>query len=186
MPLCLRTVSGRIGIWNFFFFRGKGKAEEILTSWSKGKLSTISTHVWRRRRDLNPVHIDGRRSSALTPSFSSWFLFVLSSVSFLLFLFCFLILQLKIVPHRSQCLLILQSLEHLHSYCRIPWFKPHATCKNRVKFSQLCWVRKGLNRSGELWRHVTMAAKLLDHNNGGLTGNNGDGNEHGKKAIGLH
>ena len=27
------------------FFRGKGKAEEILTSRSKGKLSTISTHV---------------------------------------------------------------------------------------------------------------------------------------------
>ena len=106
--------------------------------------------------------------SALTPSFSSWFLFVLSSVSFLLFLFCFLILQLKIVPHRSQCVLILQSLEHLHSYCRIPWFKPHANCKNRVKFTQLCCVRKGLNRRGELWRHVTMTAKFLDHNNGEL------------------
>ena len=99
--------------------------------------------------------------SALTPSFSFWFLFVLSSVSFLFFSSFF-------SWNRSQCLLILQSPKHLHSYCRIAWFQPHANCKNRVKFSQLCCVRKGLNRRGEVWRHVTMAAKLLDHNNGGL------------------
>ena len=92
---------------------------------------------------------------------------MLSSVSSLFFLFCFLILQLRIVPNRLQCLLILQSPEHLHSYSRIPWFKPHAN-KNRVKFSQLCCVRKGLNLRGVVWRHVTMVAKLLDHNNGGL------------------
>ena len=76
--------------FGIFFFRGKGKAEEILTSPSKGdrvinNLNACMTstpgfepspHLWEE--------------SALTPSFSFWFLFVLSSVSFLFFSSLFL------------------------------------------------------------------------------------------------
>ena len=140
-------VELEFGIVLFFSRKGEGRRNINLSE--QGKVINNLNACMTSRPGFEPSP-HWWEESALTPSFSSWFLFVLSSVSFLLFLFCFLILQLKIVPHRSQCVLILQSLEHLHSYCRIPWFKPHANCKNRVKFTQLCCVRKGLNRRGEL------------------------------------
>ena len=101
--------------WNlelFFFFRGKGKAEEILTSRSKGKLSTISTHVWRRRRDLNPAHIGGRRVLWHHHLVSVFFFFVLSSVFFLFF--CSLFLEIGRNASRS--------CNHLSTYILIVGF----------------------------------------------------------------
>ena len=92
MPLCLRTVSGRIGIWNFFFFRGKGKAEEILTSRSKGKQRKVINNLNACMTSTPGFEPSPHwwEESALTPSFSFWFLFVLSSVFFLFFSSLFL------------------------------------------------------------------------------------------------
>ena len=160
MPLCLRTISGRTGIWNFFFFSRKGE----------GRRNINLSEQWRVISNLNACTTSTPgfepsphwwEESALTPSFSFWGFFCAFLCLFPLFFFF-------VSWNRSQCLLILQSPEHLHSYCRIPWFKPLANCKNRVKFSQLCCVKKGLNRRGEVWPHVAMAAKSLDHKNGEL------------------
>ena len=178
MPLCLRTTSGRIGIWNLFFFSRKGEGRRNIKLSEQRKVINNLNACMTSTPGFEPSP-HWWEESALTPSFSFCFFFYAFLCLFPLFFFF-------VSWNRSQCLQILQSPKHLHSYCRIPWFKPHADCKNRVKFSQLCCVRKGLNRRGEVWRHVTMAAKLLDHNNGGFRGNNGDGNEHSKKAIGLH
>ena len=92
MPLCLRTVSGRIGIWNFFFFRGKGKAEEILTSRSKGKQRKVINNLNACMTSTPGFEPSPHwwEESALTPSFSFWFLFVLFSVFFLFFSSLFL------------------------------------------------------------------------------------------------
>ena len=129
----------------FFFFRGKGKAEEILTSRSKGKQRKVINNLNACMTSTPGFEPSPHwwEESALTPSFSFWFLFVLSSVFFLFFSSLFLEIG-------RNAPMILQSPKHLHSYCRIPWFKPHANCNNRVKFSQLCCVRKGLNRRGEV------------------------------------
>ena len=48
-------------------FEGRGKPEypEKNLSEKRREPTTNSTHIWRRRRDLNPGHIGGRR--ALSP-----------------------------------------------------------------------------------------------------------------------
>ena len=55
--------------WNLemlvFEERGKPEYPEKNLSEQRRKPTTNSTHIWRRRRDLNPGHIDGRR--ALSP-----------------------------------------------------------------------------------------------------------------------
>ena len=51
--------------WNFeeLVFKEKGKAEYPEKNvWEQGREPTTNaTHVWLRRRDLNPGHIGGRR-----------------------------------------------------------------------------------------------------------------------------
>ena len=55
--------------WNLemlvFEERGKPEYPEKNLSEQGGEPTTNSTHTWRRRRDLNPGHIGGRR--ALSP-----------------------------------------------------------------------------------------------------------------------
>ena len=45
-------------------FEERGKPEKNLSEQGR-EPTTNSTHIWRRRQDLNPGHIDGRR--ALSP-----------------------------------------------------------------------------------------------------------------------
>ena len=59
--LCLPDSSSH---WNLellvFAERGKPEYPELNLSEQRGEPTTNSTHIWRRRRDLNPGHM-GRR-----------------------------------------------------------------------------------------------------------------------------
>ena len=134
------VVELEFGIVLFFSRKGEGRRNINLSEQGKVINNLNACMTSRPRFEPSPHWWE---ESALTPSFSFWFLFVLSSVFFLFFSSLFLEIG-------RNAPMILQSPKHLHSYCRIPWFKPHANCKNRVKFTQLCCVRKGLNRRGEV------------------------------------
>ena len=60
-------VPDRIRIWNCWFLRrGENRSTRKKNLLEQGREPTTnSTHIWRRRRDLNPGHIGGRR--ALSP-----------------------------------------------------------------------------------------------------------------------
>ena len=53
-------------IWNFemlvFEERGKPEYPDKNLAEQRREPTTNSTHIWRRRRDLNPAHIGGRRA----------------------------------------------------------------------------------------------------------------------------
>ena len=69
-------IPSRIGIWKcWLIFEEGGKAEytEKNLSEQRREPTTNSTHIWRRRQDLNPGHIGSREASTLTttPSLAS-------------------------------------------------------------------------------------------------------------------
>ena len=60
------VIPGRIGIWTCWFLRrGENRSTRRKTSRGKGENQQQTQTTWRRRRDLNPGHIGGRR--ALSP-----------------------------------------------------------------------------------------------------------------------
>ena len=117
--------------------------------------------------------------SALTQSFSFWFLFVLSSVSF----FFFSSLFLEIGRNASW------SCNHLSTYILIVGFHgSNHMLIVRTELSSVSCVALERVSIGEEKCDVTLPwqQNFWITTMGDLSNDNGDGNEHGIKAIGLY
>ena len=113
MPLCLRTTSGRIGIWNCFFFSRKGEGRRNINLSEQRKVINNLNACMTSTPGFEPSP-HWWEESALTPSFSFcfFFFFVLSSVFFLFFSSLFL----EIGRNASR------SCNHLSTYILIVGF----------------------------------------------------------------
>ena len=178
MPICLRTTSGRIGIWNcFFFFSRKGEGRRNINLSEQRKVINNLNACMTSTPGFEPSPY-WWEESALTPSFSFWFLFVLSSVFFLFFSSLFLEIG-RNAPWYCN---------HLSTYILIVGF--HGSNHMLIERTELSSVSCVLERVsiGEENCDVTLPwqQNFLITTMGNLSSDNGDGKEHGKKAIGLH
>ena len=71
-------IPGRIGIWKCWVLR-RGEKRSTRRKEQEREPTTNSTHIWRRRRDLNPGHIGGRRALSLLRHPLLWKLFLFFS-----------------------------------------------------------------------------------------------------------
>ena len=178
MPLCLRTTSGRIGIWNLFFFSRKGEGRRNIKLSEQRKVINNLNACMTSTPGYEPSP-HWWEESALTPSFSfCFFFFVLSSVFFLFFSSSFL----EIDRNASR------SCNHLSTYILIVGF--HGSNHMLIERTELSSVSCVLERVsiGEENCDVTLPwqQNFLITTMGNLSSDNGDGKEHSKKAIGLH